>query len=198
MKKFLFVLALTLCATVSHAQATPPTGTPHQVNLSWTAPSPVGGSGTIAGYYVYRSISGAAFAKLFSTTITALSYSDVAVASGQVPSYCASTLDSKNAESACSVVVSVTVPSNPNPPTLSISSVAMNVTGGVETIVARWNDTNLVGESFFFSDGTRILNQGLTSSANGAFAELFTGPSGVPIYFTVCNSAGQCASQQAM
>lgn len=44
---------LCLAATGARAQGVP-SGTAHSVTLSWTAPSPVGGSGTVSGYNVYR------------------------------------------------------------------------------------------------------------------------------------------------
>jgi hypothetical protein len=110
----------------------PPAGTQHLSNLSWHAPSPVGGSGTIKGYNLYRSTSGANFTKINSALIpvtqtgTCLDngtlsncgvYTDLTVAAGAAYAYCGSTVDSNNDESACSIQVSTTIPTNPNPQT---------------------------------------------------------------------------------
>jgi hypothetical protein len=81
---------------------------------------------------------------------------------------------------------------------LEIASVALTVTGSQQTILARWSDSNLgAQQSFFFSDGVNILNQGITSSPTGVFAEQYTGPAGAPIYFTVSNSLGESGTQRA-
>jgi hypothetical protein len=103
------------------AAQTPPAGTTHSVSLTWVAPSPVGGSGTVAWYNVYKSVAGAAFGKINSAVISGLATVDGAVTSGQSLSYCATTVDSKGEESACSVPVATVVPTNPNPPTLSLT-----------------------------------------------------------------------------
>jgi hypothetical protein len=110
------MLALALCCVSSAQAQTPPAGTAHQVTLGWQAPSPVGGSGIVAGYNVYRSILGAAFIKVNTALIVGLTTTDLSVASGQVDTYCATTVDSKGAESACSTTVTATIPTNPNPP----------------------------------------------------------------------------------
>jgi hypothetical protein len=199
MKKYIPVLLLfLLCAGTIHAQ-TPPAGTAHLATISWAAPSPVGGSGTVSGYNVHKSVAGAAFVKINSATSTTLSYVDAAVAAGQNLSYCVTTVDSKNQESVCSVAVSTTIPTNPNPPTVTITSVALTITGATETVLAKWNDTNLgVGEYFAFLDGMKFLGQGLTSSQTGSFAETLTLPAGTQVTFLVCNATGSCQSQKAM
>ncbi len=115
-------VALGLCRS-GHAQG-PPTGTPHSVTLAWVAPSPVGGSGTISGYNVYRSPSGPpAFIKINTIPIVGLTTVDAAVASGTQYTYCATTLDSMNSESVCSIQVTAIVPSNPATPTGLTSTV---------------------------------------------------------------------------
>ena len=106
----------------SYAQGAP-TGTPHSVTLSWIAPSPIGGSGAIAGYNLYRSPSGPpAFTKLNATPIVGLSAVDTTAAGGTAYTYCATTLDSAGSESACSIQVTVAVPSNPDAPTGLVGS----------------------------------------------------------------------------
>ena len=97
----LVLLALSSCGIA--AAQTPPAGTPHSVTLTWTAPSPVGGSGTIAGYNVYKSLSGAAFVKVNTTIIPLLTFTDSSVLGSQSLSYCATTVDSIGSESKCSV-----------------------------------------------------------------------------------------------
>lgn len=103
--------------TISIDAQGPPTGTQRSVTLNWEEPAPVGGSGTIKGYNVYRTPSGApAYAKLNATLLTNRTHVDTTVASGTQYGYCATTVDSQDKESACSIPVSVTTPSNPNPP----------------------------------------------------------------------------------
>lgn len=95
----------------------PPTGTVHSVALSWQPPSPVGGSGTIAGYNVYRTPSGPpTYTKLNAALITGLSMTDTNVTAGATYGYCATTVDSAGSESACTIPVNAAVPGNPTIP----------------------------------------------------------------------------------
>ncbi len=99
-----------------HAQGIP-TGTAHSAVLTWLAPSPVGGSGTVTGYNLYRTPSGPpSYVKLNATPVSALTFTDTTVASGTTYGYCATTVDSSGSESACTVPVIGTIPSNPNAP----------------------------------------------------------------------------------
>lgn len=94
-----------------------PAGTQHSVTLAWQAPGTVGGSGTIKGYNVYRSPSGPpVFSKVNPSLVAGLTTVDTSVAQGTTYAYCATTVDSNNSESACSIQVTANVPSNPNPP----------------------------------------------------------------------------------
>lgn len=111
----------TLGSVTAHAQ-TAPTGTVHSTVLTWTPPAPVGGSGTLKGYNVYKSVSGANFIKINTAIVTVANLTDANVVSGQVAAYCATTLDSNSNESACSIQVSATTPANPNPPTALVAS----------------------------------------------------------------------------
>lgn len=112
----LFVLVF-LAVPKGHAQSAP-TGTPHKVDLSWQAPSPSGGSGVISGYNVYRTPSGPpAYTKLNSAVIAGLTFTDPTVVAGQVYGYCATTVDSTQHESACTIPVNAAVPGNPASPT---------------------------------------------------------------------------------
>lgn len=106
------ILSLSLCAQGI------PTGTAHHVVLTWLAPSPVLGSGVVAGYNIYRTVSTSfSYAKLNPALIPSLTFMDTAVVSGTTYVYCATTVDSNGSESACTATVSATIPSNPNPPT---------------------------------------------------------------------------------
>lgn len=90
---------------------------PHSITLSWVAPSPIGGSGTIAGYNVYRSTTtGGPYTKLTSTPVTPLSYSDTTGAAGTTYFYVVTTVDSAGNESVDSIQVSAVAVGNPNPP----------------------------------------------------------------------------------
>ena len=95
----------------------PPTGTQHTATLTWQAPSPVGGSGTVKGYNVYRATTGVNYAKVNASLITGLTTVDSTVVSGTTYGYCATTVDSANNESPCTIPVNSTIPSNPNLPT---------------------------------------------------------------------------------
>jgi len=79
----------------------------HTVNLFWQ-PS----TSSVAGYYVYRGSSAESLSKLTVTTDTATTYSDRSVQNGQTYVYAVTSVDSKNAESAQSDPVMVTIPGN--------------------------------------------------------------------------------------
>lgn len=110
-----FAVALLACGS-ARAQGTP-SGTAHSVTLSWTAPSPVGGSGTVSGYNVYRSpASAATYAKLNTSVNAGLTYADTSVSAGTSYSYCVTTVDTLGEESVCSAPATANVPANPNAP----------------------------------------------------------------------------------
>jgi hypothetical protein len=156
--------AIAFVALCSGAQAqTLPAGTPHSVTLSWVAPSPVGGSGTISGYNMYKSVAGGAYVKINAALIAGLTTVDAAVTSGQILNYCATTVDTLSEESACSNAVAVTVPSNPNPPVLSKPVVALNVTGNKETLTATWTDAPGSSVAYVIWNGTKILQKGVVA-----------------------------------
>jgi fibronectin type 3 domain-containing protein len=114
---FGLLLAFALLACVCAFAQVAPAGTAHSVTLAWVAPSPVGGSGTISGYNVYRSPSSSTtYAKLNSTVNAGLTYTDTSVAAGTGYSYCVTTVDSLGEESVCSVPATANVPANPNAP----------------------------------------------------------------------------------
>lgn len=85
----------------------PPPPTQHTVALSWQA-SP----SSVVGYRVYRSTTaGSGFSPLTST-ISALSYSDTAVANGTTYYYVVTAIDSSGSESAYSNETSAVIPSS--------------------------------------------------------------------------------------
>jgi len=110
------VVFLFLAAGNVHAQGLP-TGTSHSVTVTWQAPSPVQGSGTVSGYNIYRSPSGAAnYSKINTAVSVGLTYTDGGVSAGTSYNYCVTTVDSSGEESACSAPATANVPSNPNAP----------------------------------------------------------------------------------
>jgi fibronectin type 3 domain-containing protein len=119
-----FLIAIAFLATGSVRAQAVPAGTPHSVTLTWQAPSPVGGSGTISGYNVYRSpTSSTSYAKLNTAVNAGLTYTDSSVSAGTSYSYCVSTVDSLGAESVCSAPATANVPSNPNAPSAPLITV---------------------------------------------------------------------------
>lgn len=121
MKRFIVIAFLAAFAffpgIVSAQGSIVPTGTQHEADLSWKAPSPVGGSGTIAGYNVYRTPSGPPnYTKLNGALVTGLAMVDTTVTAGSAYGYCATTVDSAGTESACTIPVSVNIPTNPAVP----------------------------------------------------------------------------------
>jgi fibronectin type 3 domain-containing protein len=123
----LLASALLIAATVA-AQGIP-LGTPHSVTLAWTAPSPVGGSGTVSGYNIYRAAGAASaaatltFTKINTALNSGVTFIDAGVAAGAAYSYCVTTVDSAGGESACSGVATANVPTNPNAPSAPLITV---------------------------------------------------------------------------
>jgi fibronectin type 3 domain-containing protein len=118
------LLAVVFLASASaHAQGIP-AGTTHSVALTWQAPSPVGGSGTVSGYNVYRSSSSTAtYAKLNTAIAAGLTFTDSSVSAGASYTYCVTTVDSLGEESLCSAPATANVPSNPNAPSAPLITV---------------------------------------------------------------------------
>lgn len=114
-------LILSLGLTQSaHAQ----NGTQHNTVSTWTAPSPVGGSGTIMGYNLYRcsgtcTLTTGTFARQNSAVLPATpdSFTDNNVTPNTTYTYAATTVDSNGNESVFSNLFTVFVPQNPNAPT---------------------------------------------------------------------------------
>jgi hypothetical protein len=83
------------------------TSNPHQVELSWNAPS--ASSAPIAQYKVYRANSGTgSFAKL--STVAQTTYTDTSVKSGQRYDYYVTSVGSSGAESTPSKTTTVSIP----------------------------------------------------------------------------------------
>ena len=85
--------------------ATSPT---YQVELTWQTPS--SSTVTIAGYKVYRALSGTTSFAVVNSMDTQTAYTDSSVQAGQSYNYYVTTVDSSGAESAPSNTTSVTVP----------------------------------------------------------------------------------------
>lgn len=86
----------------------------HSITVSWTAPSPVGGSGTVAHYNVKRSTSAGTETTIASPV--ASPFVDSTGVAGTKYFYVVSTVDSAGNESVNSAEVSVTAIGNPLPP----------------------------------------------------------------------------------
>jgi len=119
------LFAVAICAVPALAQ----NGTPHGVNLTWTASATNtnGATDTIAGYNVYRcpgacASSSANWMKIDTTLDMTAGYLDQSTLTpGAQYSYAATAIDASGDESAFSNVTTVTLPStppaNPTPPT---------------------------------------------------------------------------------
>jgi hypothetical protein len=78
----------------------------HSVVLTWDA-----STSTVAGYNVYRStVNGSGFAKVNSSLVGSLTYSDTTVEAGTTYYYVTTAVDSSGSESAYSNEVSATIP----------------------------------------------------------------------------------------
>ncbi len=121
---FALLLSFAFLASGNAGAQGVPAGTAHSVTLTWQAPSPVGGSGTISGYNVYRSPSSPTnYAKLNTALNAGLTYTDSSVSAGASYSYCVTTVDSLGEESVCSAPAMANVPSNPNAPSAPLVTI---------------------------------------------------------------------------
>lgn len=187
MRKLLLLLSLPILAGGAMAQS-------HSVVVHWT------NSPDTANTNVYRFTGAcpgtpAGFVKLTAAPVTAGTYSDTTVVPNFYCYYVTAALN--GVESLPSPTVQVTVPVAP-PSGLALTSVAILINGNQQTVTAKWTDDSGTQQDYFFSDGTKVLNRGLTSSASGTFAQQVKTAVGVPVRFTACNSVGDCMSQVAM
>ena len=127
-KLLLSLFCLALLAVASFPQA----GTPHGIDTVWSAPTPVGGSGVIQGYFLFRCVGDSTVCTATSTNWTAVgamlpatptAYHDPAsgLNTNTTYSYAVLTVDSNGNQSAYSNLASAAVgasfPTNPGPPT---------------------------------------------------------------------------------
>lgn len=84
------------------------TATAHVVNLSWNAPA--SSSDPVAGYNIYRGISGGPMQMLNSSPVTQTGYVDSTVASSSTYDYYTKSVDSNGIESTASNQIAVSVP----------------------------------------------------------------------------------------
>lgn len=117
LKSGLILIALMLSFGVG-AKAQVPQATQHSAVGTFTAPSPVGGSGVVQGYIASRAaLPAGPFTALNTVPFSGTTFTDNTVVAGQNYSYVVQTVDTNGNVSAASNVVTVTVPTNPNAPT---------------------------------------------------------------------------------
>jgi fibronectin type 3 domain-containing protein len=93
--------------------AIPVSGTgavPYEVNLAWDAPA--SSADAVAGYNVYRTLSGASSYQLLNSgaSLTATTFTDTTVEDGQVYVYYVTSVDGSGVESVPSNAFDVTIP----------------------------------------------------------------------------------------
>jgi fibronectin type 3 domain-containing protein len=80
----------------------------YSVDLNWSAPSSTGD--TVAGYHIYRALSGGSYALLNSSLDLQTSYVDSTVAAGSTYQYEVKSVDESGVESVASNTFAVTIP----------------------------------------------------------------------------------------
>ena len=105
-------ITITSNATSGGTLVIPLSGTgavPYEVNLTWDAPA--SSADAVAGYNVYRSLSGTSSYQLLNTAVTAAtSFTDTTVDNGQSYVYYVTSVDSSGVESTPSNAFDVTIP----------------------------------------------------------------------------------------
>jgi hypothetical protein len=97
------------CAGGSKVVSLSGTGNPHEVQLSWIAPS--SSTDPIVGYNIYRTVLGSSnFAMINSTEDYQTTYSDTTVLHAMSYVYFVTSVDSSGVESAASNTTNVTIP----------------------------------------------------------------------------------------
>jgi fibronectin type 3 domain-containing protein len=84
------------------------TSTAHYVDLSWNAPA--SSTDPVAGYNIYRSISGGFMQMINASPVTQTVYVDNAVVSGSTYNYYTKSVDASGVESTASNQIAVTIP----------------------------------------------------------------------------------------
>lgn len=85
------------------------TGEPHEVQLSWSAPT--ASKDPVIGYYIFRSTGGGSYFQLISSLgDPETTYTDTTIQGGQSYDYLVKSYDSSGTESAPSNTISVTIP----------------------------------------------------------------------------------------
>jgi hypothetical protein len=84
------------------------TAVAHSVDLSWTAPS--SSADPVAGYNIYRAISGGSLALVNSSPDSSVTYVDSTVVSGTTYNYVVKSVDSSGLESVASNEITVAIP----------------------------------------------------------------------------------------
>lgn len=122
MRKVIFGLLLAFLVLPVFGQ----TGTPHGVNVTFNAPSPVGGSGTIAGYFIFQCPGTCTISSTWTKVNSVLDISTgylvpfTGLTAGSTYSYAAATVDSAGNQSSFSNIATITLPttlpSNPGSP----------------------------------------------------------------------------------
>jgi hypothetical protein len=120
-RKLIVVLFLSLLYILPPFQG----ATPHGVKLSWTAPTTIGGSGTLASYNIYRctgtcTLTSGSFVFLTGQVSSLTTYLDPAsgLTNGTTYTYAVTSVDSLGNESVYSPLFTVAfvAVTNPNPP----------------------------------------------------------------------------------
>lgn len=200
MKKLFLLFVLAAIPFTAKAQTVPvlqANGTPHSNTLSCTPGAPVAGV-TVIGFNFYKSSTAngevGTPALNGATPVPTCNFTDTNVTPGTTAFYKADAQASNGNHSVPSNEVSGTTPSNPNPPTVTITSATLVITGDTQTATVKWTDPSGIEQDFKFTNNVTYLAQGITTSANGLYAQKFTGPVGQVIQFTACNAAGSCAT----
>lgn len=128
-RKLLFLALLAALVVPSYGQ----NGTPHGIKVVWNAPAPVGGSGTIQGYFLFRCVGTCAATSTWVSVgailpPTQTNFLDPAagLTNNTTYSYAVLTVDSGGSQSAYSNIAPVSVvtfPTNPGAPTGCSASV---------------------------------------------------------------------------
>jgi fibronectin type 3 domain-containing protein len=84
------------------------TAVAYSVDLSWTAPS--SSADPVAGYNIYRAISGGSLALVNSSADSSTTYVDSTVVNGTTYNYVVKSVDSSGVESVASNEITVTIP----------------------------------------------------------------------------------------